>query len=66
MSDHEFNPERPFGKGATVVTLDNIEASQDALAARRRVERGQAQPGDRELLKGRETFIAAAQAKFNS
>ncbi len=62
----EFNPDRPFGKKATVVTLDNIEASEEALRARRRVETNRAQPGDRELLKGRETFIKMAQAKFNS
>ncbi len=63
MSDH-FNPDRPFGKGATIVTKDNIDASQDALQARRRIERGEGRPGDRELLDGREAFIKNARQMF--
>ena len=53
----EYNERYPFGKNATVVTQDNINASVDALAARRRIQHGVPQPGDRELVQGRQASI---------
>lgn len=53
----DFDPERPYGKGATIITQDNIQHAQAARAARQRIQQGRGTPQDIDLVNGREQFI---------
>ena len=53
----DFDEKHPFGKGATIITPDNIALAQAARAARNRIASGQGTPADHDLVNGREEFI---------
>lgn len=52
-----FNEKHPFGKGATVISKDNYTHAQMRRAARARIDAGQGQPADYELVAGAEALI---------
>lgn len=55
-----FNEKHPFGKGATVVSSDNIAHAQMRRAARQAMERGTATPAQIELVHSAEVLIKKA------
>ena len=56
----EFNEKHPFGKGATVVTPDNIDMAQRTRAARRAISEGRGTSEDHALVNERERLIKKA------
>ena len=60
MSNSEFNERHPFGKGATIITEDNISHAQAARAARARIKNGTASAEDVQFVNEREALIRKA------
>lgn len=52
----DFNPDSPYGKGAILITPDNIKMAIAARAAEQRIKRGQGTPQDFDLVQGRRDF----------
>lgn len=57
MSWQKYSEKHPFGKGATVITQDNIIKAQERLAAKRRLEAGRGTPEDRIMLAEAEALL---------
>jgi methionine-rich copper-binding protein CopC len=55
-----FNEKHPFGKGATVVSSDNIAHAQMRRMARKAMEQGSATPEQIELVHSSEMLIKKA------
>jgi hypothetical protein len=55
-----YNERQPFGKGATVISPDNISHAEMRRAARTRIERGRGTPEDYEMVAGAEAMIQKA------
>jgi hypothetical protein len=55
-----FNEKHPFGKGATVVSSDNIAHAQMRRMARKAMEQGSATPEQIELVNSSEMLIKKA------
>ncbi|MGH2619835.1 MAG: hypothetical protein ACRDHG_04605 [Anaerolineales bacterium] len=53
----EFNPDQPYGKGALIITQDNIDHAVRELAARRRIQSGTGSPEDYDIVNGRQAMI---------
>lgn len=60
MASKEFDERHPFGKGATIITQDNITYAQAARAARQRIRNGTASADDVLFVNEREALIQKA------
>jgi hypothetical protein len=55
-----YDEKHPFGKGAIVISQDNISHAEMRRSARNRINHGQGTPQDYELVSGAEALIQQA------